>query len=80
MSFIVAPCCSNEAAIPRRRELAIIADTLRCCCNDTFGATWEDALPLVEFVINNSVSETTGYTPFSRESMATPLARHDLVV
>ncbi|KAK3286468.1 hypothetical protein CYMTET_5970 [Cymbomonas tetramitiformis] len=42
--------------------------------------SWEDKLPLVEFAINNTVSASTGYSPFYLDSMAQPLSPHDLVI
>ena len=53
---------------------------LRCCCNDTSANSWEDKLPLVEFAINNTVSTTTGYSPFFLDSLAQPLSPHDLAI
>ena len=37
-------------------------------------------MPLVEFVINNTVSATTGYSPFYLDSLAQPLSPHDLAI
>ncbi|KAK3268254.1 hypothetical protein CYMTET_23229 [Cymbomonas tetramitiformis] len=42
--------------------------------------SWEDKLPLVEFAINNTVSATTGYSPFYLDSKAQPLSPHDLAI
>lgn len=58
----------------------MVFSILRCCCNDTSANSWEDKLPLVEFAINNTVSASTGYSPFYLDSMAQPLSPHDLVI
>ena len=43
----------------------VVEMTLRCTLHSSGDATqWARDLPLIEFVINNSPSQSTGYTPF----------------
>ena len=45
------------------RTIQTLEDLLRACILD-FGGSWEDHLPLVEFMYNNSYQTTVGMTPY----------------
>ena len=45
------------------RTIQILEDLLRSCLMD-FGGSWEEHLPLVEFVYNNSYLASIGMAPF----------------
>jgi len=59
---------------------AFLEDILRCTCSNTTPLDWEDLLPLTEFTINNTVSATTGFSPFFLNNLTVPLTPQDLVV
>ena len=58
---------------------SVIEQTLRTFINGRV-ANWEDALPAVEYTLNNTVSKSTGYTPFYLQYGFHPESPMDLMV
>ena len=56
-----------------------VADMLRCTCADMPQA-WDKRLPMVEFAYNNSVSSSTGFSPFYLQSGFHPAIPASLAV
>ena len=56
-----------------------VEDMLRCTCQDC-PSDWDDQLPLIQFAYNNSVSQSTGYSPFYLMSGFNPNTIATLVV
>ncbi|POM76488.1 Pol protein [Phytophthora palmivora] len=59
MSTVDHPQTDGQA----ERVNRVLEDTLRSICAEA-PRSWSDQLPMVEFVLNNSVHELTGFTPF----------------
>ncbi|GMF41138.1 unnamed protein product [Phytophthora fragariaefolia] len=49
----------------------VLEDTLRSVCAEA-PRTWSDMLPMVEFVLNNAVHASTGFTPFYPNGLRHP--------
>jgi hypothetical protein len=59
MSSAFHPQTDGQTERANRTLLESLRTTLA-----TYGETWEQHLPAVEFAYNNSVNASTGYTPF----------------
>ena len=58
----------------------VVEMVLRCVLHaDRDHSSWESVLPTVEFVINNSPSQSTGYTPFYLNYGFHPCTPADLI-
>ena len=53
------------------RANRVVEDILRSVCAET-PKRWSESLPLVEFVMNNAVHASTGFTPFYVNGLADP--------